>query len=525
MTVPLFRGSGVARFGITRFRVPGFRVPGFRVPGFRGYGVLSAVALGTKNPGTPEPRNPGTSSTLFVVCVLALGSLFVQPSAGFQSPVAGPWSGTIDLPGVSLKMRVVFTPAGQGLTGTIDIPQQGATGLPLRDVRVDGANVRFELPTAATTAVFAGVLSEKGIAGTFTQGPATGTFSLTRAVVSAPPPPPPYREENVTFANGSVTLAGTLTLPEGAGPFPAVVLITGSGAQTRDEEVFGFKVFQVLADHLTRQGIAVLRYDDRGVGGSTGSIPQSTTADFAGDALSGLALLQARPEIARASVGLVGHSEGAVAAAIAAARSRDVAFVVLVAGTGVRGDEVLRQQARDAARALGASESQIDGIVAAHRQMTDAAIAGAGREALSDAAARLIRAQVDGLPPAQRAAVGDVDAFVQARAPAAVTSMMTPWMRFLLTFDPATALAQVTCPVLAVFGAKDIQVPPSLNRKPVEASLAKNTRTKVVEYPTANHLFQDAITGQVAEYQVLDKAFVAGFLADLTSWIRETTRR
>ncbi len=440
-----------------------------------------------------------------------------------QAPATGAWEGTIDVSGVSLRMRVVFTPAAEGLTAAIDIPQQGASGLPLRNVRVEGSAVHFELPTSAAAAVFEGTLSGASMKGTFTQGAAVGTFSLTRAADVAPDPPLPYREEQVTFANGDVTLAGTLTVPEAGGPFPAVALLTGSGAQNRDEEIFGFKIFRVIADHLTRQGIAVLRYDDRGVGGSTGSIARSTTEDFSRDAGAALAFLRGRQEIDGARVGLVGHSEGAAAAAMAAAGPDGPAFLVLLAGPGLPGEAVTRQQVTDAARLMGATDGQLAAILAAHRRVNELALQGATRDELTPAVRGLIRAQLEGRPAPQVAAIGDLDAFIDGRVGAAVSNVMTPWWRFFLSFDPATALAKVTCPTLVIFGGKDTQVPPSLHRAPVEAALQGNPRVRVVEYASANHLFQEAITGQVAEYQVLEKAFVPGLVDELATWILGAT--
>jgi pimeloyl-ACP methyl ester carboxylesterase len=441
-----------------------------------------------------------------------------------QASVAGIWEGTIDVSGVTLGMRVVFTPGGSGVSAAIDIPQQGASGLPLRNVRVEGAAVHFELPTAATAAVFDGTLAGSEMTGTFRQGTASGTFSLARTGEVEPAPMLPYREEPVTFTNGAVTLAGTLTVPEAGGPFPAVVLLTGSGAQNRDEEIFGFKVFGVIADHLTRQGIAVLRYDDRGIGGSTGSIAQSTTEDFSRDALAALAWLRERSDIVGSQVGLLGHSEGGAVAAIAAtAPTGGPSFIVMLAGPGVSGAQVTRQQVTDAARVIGATEEQIARIVSAHEHASELGGAGAPREQMADAIRALMRAQLEGRPAAQVAAIGDIDAFIDSRIDIETARVMTPWWRFFVSFDPATALARVSCPVLVIFGGKDTQVPPSLHRAPVEAALAHNERVKIVEFPSANHLFQEAITGQVTEYQVLEKAFVPGLLDELTSWLREVT--
>ncbi len=450
-----------------------------------------------------------------LILILALAQATPQPA-----PVTGPWHGAIAIQGISITMTVTFDESADGMKGTIDIPQQGARGLALRSVSRDGAAIHFELPVGVT-AVFDGELAGDQIAGTFTQGAAAGKFSLTRGPSPPPPaaPPVPYRERALTVTNGAVSLGGTLTIPEGQGPFPAMVLVTGSGAQTRDEDIFGFKVFAVLADHLTRQGIAVYRYDDRGVGESTGNMARSTTADFADDALSAVAALTNEPEIDGTRIGILGHSEGAVAAAIAAEKSSDVAFIVLLAGPGLPGDVVMRQQAADAARAMGASDDIVAAIVAAHRALMDAVKAGASTEVLTDAVKALIGAQFDGVPEAQRAQLGDRTEYVEKTYRPHVAQTATPWMKFFATFDPATALREVSVPVLAIFGERDTQVPPSLNAEPVRAALAANSRATVKVYPAANHLFQKATTGSVAEYGVLEKAFIAGLLGDLSSWI------
>lgn len=279
-----------------------------------------------------------------------------------QDKLSGAWEGSIDLPSGQLQIALVIRADGERFTGAVDIPQQGAIGLPLRAITLKGSDVRFELAPGGPVAIFDGTIDNGRMTGTFTQGPFTGTFTLTRkSDAPAAAPPPPYRVESVTATNGYVTLAGTLTRPEQAdGLLPAVVLITGSGPQNRDEEVFGFKVFATLADHLTRQGIAVYRYDDRGVAESTGTFPTATTDDFAADALSALAKVRTLPGIDPKRVGLVGHSEGGTAAAIAAARSPDAAFIVMLAGTAVPGDQVLRQQARDIAIARNATPAQVD---------------------------------------------------------------------------------------------------------------------------------------------------------------------
>jgi pimeloyl-ACP methyl ester carboxylesterase len=453
--------------------------------------------------------------------LLALVLVAAQPRA--QAPLAGTWRGTIDLPAASLTLNieVVFRTEGNGFIGTIDIPQQGATGLALRAITVTGSAVRFELASGGPVAVFDGTLDDDRIAGTFKQGPGSGTFTLTRAA-GAPgtkPEPPPYIVESLDVVHGDITLAGTLTRPTGGSAVPAVVLITGSGPQDRDENVFGFKVFATLADALTRKGIAVYRYDDRGVGQSTGSLATATTADFADDALAAVAKLRTLEGIDSKRVGLLGHSEGAAASAIAAAKASDVAFIVMLAGTAVAGDQVLRQQAGDGAVAQGATVEQVERVVAAHRAATDAVLGKVDPEEQRRLIRALVEAQLDALPAGQQAAIGDRAAFVEKTVKGASAQMALPWMAYMLAFDPATALRKATVPVYAAFGELDVQVPPSLHEAPMRDALRQNPRAVVKVYPGANHLFQQAKTGRITEYATLEKAFVPGLMDDVAAWI------
>jgi pimeloyl-ACP methyl ester carboxylesterase len=435
---------------------------------------------------------------------------------------AGTWTGAIAVGGQTIPISVTFTGAADAVSGTINVP--GASGLPLREVRRDAAKLHFEFPAGPTTASFDGTIDGATMSGTFQQGPATGTFTLARHV-DTPVTPATYREETITFSSGAVTIAGTLTIPDGAGPFPAVILLTGSGAQNRDEEIFGFKPFKVIADVLARRGIAVLRCDDRGVGGSSGSIAQSTTAGFADDALAGVSVLAARKEIDAKRIGLIGHSEGTSVAAIAASRDPRVAFIALLAPPAVRGALMLRRQVLDGAKLLGASDAQVAAIAAAHERVTRDAAAG-DDDALATDTRALMRAQIEGRPGAPTNAA-DVDAFIDRTLPAAAAQMKSPWMRAFLVFDPATVLAKVHCPVLAMFGGRDTQVPIDLNRAPLEAALtaAGNRAVTIKTYPDANHLFIKAVTGSVAEYPALEKTFVPGLLDDLATWVAGVTTR
>lgn len=333
--------------------------------------------------------------------------------------------------------------------------------------------------------------------------------------------PQGHRDEEVTFRNGSIRIAGTLSIPAGTGPFPAVVLLTGSGPQNRDSELFGFRPFKLMADSFAQRGIAVLRYDDRGVGGSTGSVAEATTEDFATDALAAVRVLRGRAEIDGARIGLLGHSEGAIEAAIAASRSSDVGFIVWMAGSAVPGGEILRMQAASLARAAGASESAVEEILRHHAAFVAAVAEDAPVDRVMALGRTLMAAQMAAIPDTQRPGSGDLAAITDRLVSQNLVVMRSAWMRFFIGFDPSTALRRVGCPVLAVFGGRDLQVPETVNRTRLETALteAGNQRVTVRIYPEANHLFMPAVTGLPAEYPTLPKTFVASLLDDVGTWI------
>lgn len=449
-----------------------------------------------------------------------------QPPTG---ALAGPWSGEIRVAGITLQMRVVFVGAADGLTAAIDIPQQGAAGIPLRYVTATGNRVRFELPAGPGVAVFDGVRTGDRLEGSFTQGGNTGTFVLARGDSPPPPDPPaadlPYDADDVTFGHGAVRLAGTITTPRGAGPFPAVVLISGSGSQTRDEDVAGFKVFGTLADALTRAGIAVLRYDDRGVGRSSGPADVTTEA-YTDDVLAAVETLEARPAIRADRIGVMGHSEGALVAATAAGASPNVAFAILMAGPAVTGERIVRAQAEAIVRASGGGDAQIAALGAQQDRLFAAVRTGEGWDALEAAAKAQGRAQIAALPEAQRQALGDPDAYLDGVVRAQLAGAKSAWYRYFIDYDPAPALRAVDRPVLAVFGGKDLQVLLDQNRPALEALFAgpRAARLTVRTYADANHLFQPAVTGAPAEYGALPEAFVPGFTEAVTEWILNLVR-
>lgn len=445
-----------------------------------------------------------------------------------QHSIMGQWEGSIDLVGGRLGIAVEFSPAGDSLAATIDIPQQGAMGLRLSNVLYRSPRLHFELPAGPGLAIFDGTVTGDSAYGDFRQAGFTGTFSLRRGVVRPhAEPPPPYNVEDVTFNNGTVTLAGTLTIPRLSGKHPACILITGSGAQNRDEEIFGFRVFRVLADHLTRKGIAVLRCDDRGVGGSTGEIAQSTTADLASDIDAALRYLKLRTEISPGQIGLLGHSEGAGVAAVVASKHAEIAFVVFMAGPAISGDKIILSQMESLNRARGVPEDQFARDMALERRVFEVMRSDTGWDNIVGDLRNAIKAdlgrEVGNLPENQKRSFPNIDSLAEARAGQQIAVAKSPWFRYFIDFDPATVLSRVRCPVLALFGEKDMQVLPNLNKEPMEAALrrAGNRDFTVKVVAGANHLFQAAEKGTPNEYATLKKEFLPGFLETISDWVRQ----
>lgn len=444
--------------------------------------------------------------------------------AAHAQDVTGDWGGTLKAGPQSLKIVLHVTAADSGYAVTMDSPDQGAFGLPATsaEYREPELSVKWDRLKAA----FTGKVEGDSLKGIFVQGMfplalnmGRGDYALRRP--QEPKPPFPYRSEVVTVYNNldSVSLAGTLTLPEGKGPFPAVVLVTGSGAQNRDEELMGHKPFAVIADYLTRRGIAVLRCDDRGVGQSTGDFPTSTTADFTQDALAAFDFLTKRPEIARKKIGILGHSEGGTIVFMAAAQNPKIAFVVSLAGAAARGDSLLLTQNRAILKAQGAPDSAASAYVDVLRDIfrLQELFPVEYLQAHSDSLAKVL------FPAGPRASLP-----VPVRQNA-MTVLVTPqeaWMRYFKRNDPKPYVQATRCPVLALNGTKDTQVDAAINLGLIRQYAAEsgNKQVTVKAYEGLNHLFQHADTGSPNEYAQIEETISSEVLADITAWILEITR-
>ena len=443
----------------------------------------------------------------------------VRIPANAISPVEGTWQGEVDEKYVHHRLQLHISHDDKArLTASLDSLDQGVSGLPAANVTERNGELHLEIPVAS--GAFDGKLNAERneLSGTWTQNGEQHALSFKRSnrVVEErrpqnPRKPYPYAEEELTFTNGvaHVTLAGTLTLPKGAGPFPAAVLISGSGPHDRDETIAGHKPFLVLADHLTRRGIAVLRYDKRGVGKSTGVDGEATTQGLASDAEAAVAYLRTRKEIDPKRIGLIGHSEGGMIAPLIAARGDDVCWMVLLAAPARNGELTLLQQSELIARAGGMTDTQIAQSLDFDRKAYALVQEEKDRSALETKIRELVKdTGLDTvMPPA--ALTGQIHA------------MSSPWFRYFLEYDPAPALKKVKCPVLALGGEKDLQVPPKTNLPILKSALeeAGNQDVTTAELPDLNHLFQHCNTGSPTEYGAIDETFAPDALKMIGDWI------
>ena len=462
-------------------------------------------------------------ATYIVIFITVLLSGVFFSSSVSAPDISGAWHGKLSLPTGSFTIVCHIRQTEQGAyVTTLDSPDQGANGIKTQTTSFNDSTLIIQIPVIHAS--YKGKLnSDNTINGTFTQGMPL-PLNLKKGEASRPkrpqePQPPfPYRSEEVTVRNerDGINLAGTLTLPEKGTKFPAVVMVTGSGAQNRDEEIMGHKPFFVIADYLTRNGIAVLRCDDRGTAASQGTHATATNEDFATDTEAMVNYLRSRKEINAKKIGIIGHSAGGIIAFIVAKKDPSIAFVVSLAGAGVRGDSLMLKQVELISKSQGMPDAVWQGMKPSIRnryailQQTDKTPEELQKELYADVTKTMSPEQLKDLNTIQQLS-------------AQISSMTSPWYLHFMRYDPAQDLKKLKCPVLALNGEKDIQVDAAMNLAAIQERITGNGNKNVTvkAYPNLNHLFQTCEKGTLAEYGQLEETINPEVLKDIIEWIRK----
>ncbi len=441
----------------------------------------------------------------------------------FGQEITGQWFGILKVPGMQLNLVFNISKTENGFTSTMDSPDQKAIGIPVTNTTFENSILKLAIPAGGIE--YEGILNKNNtVSGNFKQAGQTFELNLSNkktekiAVIRPQEPKKPYDylSEEITFENliDKITLSGTLTLPKKGNNFPVVVLISGSGAQNREEELMEHKPFLVLSDYLTKNGIAVLRYDDRGTAKSTGDFSNSTTLDFVKDVESGVKYLKTRKEINPKKIGLIGHSEGGVIAPIVAVNDKNIAFIVMLAGTGIRGDKLLLLQKELIERQMSIPENEIK----------------KGQDLMSGAYEIIVNSDKNKIDLNSKLnnyfskKLGNSDNNDQIKS--LVNSFSNNWMQTFIKLDPSIALQKVKCPVLALNGEKDLQVPAKINIEAINKALTIAGNKKVTSkiLPNLNHLFQECKTGSPNEYAEIEQTFSPIAMKEISDWILLQTK-
>lgn len=440
----------------------------------------------------------------------------------FSQEITGKWFGTLAVQGTKMNFVFNITKTAETYTATMDIVEQKVQGIPITTVTFQNLNLKMGIEMAGIE--YNGTLNASNeIIGNFNQGGVAYPLNLSKTKAETRKPQEPtefnYYAENVTFQNkkDNISLAGTLTLPNKDGKFPVVVLISGSGAQNRDSELLGHKPFLVIADYLTKKGIGVLRFDDRGVGESKGDRNIATTKDFSTDVTAAVEYLKTRKEINTKKIGLIGHSEGGIIAPMVAANSKDISFIVLLAGTGIPGDELLMQQTYLVGKSSGMSEKELEEASVTNTKVYNILKTEKNLDEAKKQLAAVLQAEFNELPIDQKPSQNEIDAIVAQQ----LAVIASPWFQYFITYNPSLILKDVKCPVLVLNGEKDVQVPSKTNTQAIKNALEKggNKKVTVVEFPNMNHLFQECTTCSLDEYEKIEQTFSPIALKQISDWI------
>lgn len=439
----------------------------------------------------------------------------------------GTWAGNLEIQNTKLPIVFHIQKSGENYSATMDSPKQNAFGMKVKSTTV--SNNKIILDMSDIGIMFEGILKTDSILGQFAQSGMTFPLNLSKTKDGAfttpkrPQEPKPkfnYEIQDVMFTNEAekIKLAGTLTLPKGKGPFPAVVLVSGSGPQNRDEEIMGHKPFWVIADYLTKNGIAVLRYDDRGTAQSEGNFKTATTANFAGDAQAAVEFLRTQKKIKSDKVGVIGHSEGGMIAPMMAAKDPKIAFIVLLAGPGIPIDELMLIQTELGLRSEGIPEKEIKSNMELNKQLFQMAKQEKDPQKAYDQIYEVLQ-KISKDSTSILYDTSDVSGEIKKIA----YQVTEPWFHYFISYDPQPSIAQVQCPVLAINGDKDVQVTSKENLAGIQQALKQggNDKFEIHEMKNMNHLFQTTTNGAVSEYAKIEETFAPEVMKLMADWIKK----
>ena len=455
---------------------------------------------------------------------LALAFLLFALNYVFSQDITGTWHGLLDV-GQKLRLDIHISKSGETYSGKLDSPDQGAKDIPATKVEFNNNTLIFEVKNLGVS--YSGNLKNDSIDGTFKQGGFSTKLLLTRSAVEIkagkrpqePKGPFAYLEEEVTFENKTekIKLSGTLTLPKGDGPFPTVILVSGSGPQDRNEEILGHKPFWVIADYLTNQGFAVLRYDDRGTAKSEGNFNTATSVELAQDAESALDYLKSNPKINASKITVAGHSEGAMLAVILAARRKDIHSAVLLAGPGIQGGELLLLQQYLINKANGVPNKSNKAMQRFNRKIYKIAVSQSNVTDAKPILEKEIRKALKNTKDEDLPGYSSKEQLIQE----SLSNLCNPWMFYFVKYDPKSDLEKVNCHVLALNGSKDLQVPPKENLGAMQKFIPKSDKSQIFkELPNLNHLLQECETGNPQEYGTIEQTIQPDVLKIVADWLK-----
>jgi uncharacterized protein len=457
----------------------------------------------------------------------------ILPKTQTEKQYSSMWEGKLKInSAVSLRIVLkVFNNSDNSLGATLESPDQGTKDIPISSITLTEDSLKFE--SKLIQGKFAGnIIKDSAIArGKWKQAVLDLPLELKKVDKltevkrpQLPQKPYPYNDEEATFENKSagISLTGSFTYPKENKKYPAVVLVTGSGPQDRDETLMNHKPFLVIADYLTRNGIAVLRFDDRGIGKSKGSFSTATTTDFVTDAIAAAEYLKTRKEVDSKKIGIAGHSEGGLIAPLCAVNSNDVSFIVMLAGPGVSGREIILLQAKLISKAEGEKDDEIEKSNKLSEKVYDVINNVENNAEAEKRIKELYDEYYKTLAPEEKKKFDEQKQVIEQ----STKQILTPWFRFFLKYDPRSTLEQVSVPVLALNGEKDLQVPPSQNLPEIEKAFKAGGKKnyKIVEMPGLNHLFQHSKTGSPSEYGTIEETFSEDALKLMKEWILEITK-